>query len=144
MRCLWFMAMNTFLSFFLTLVTFCPLGYPLPQCALVAVKIRFTICPGRELGSEVTSATCRSSPEPSNRPTGVPSWLSVGSSDDILGHRLYVVGKAGSRYISEYTVQGPSFRSDLDVTIRASFVLAIESGVWRRCWHCEQLLSFQT
>lgn len=137
--------MNTFLSCFVTLVTSSPLWHLLPQCTLVPVKIRFTICPGRQLGSELASTTGRSCPEPSNCPTGVPNWLSRGSPEDILAHRVYVAGKlqeAGT--FQSILFLGLPCRSDLGVNIRGPFVFATESGVWRRCRHCEQLLSFQT
>lgn len=113
------MVMNTFLSFFLTLVTFNPVGYLLPQCTLVAVKIRFTICSHRRLGSELSSTTCRNSPEQLNFPTGVRSWLSIGCPEDILAYRLYVACRLQEPGKFESMLfLGPYFRSDLEVTER--------------------------
>lgn len=76
---LWLMAVNTFLNFFLTLLMSSPFQYLLPQCSLVAVKIRLSTCPGRELESDLSRTTCINSPGSSHCPTGVPRWFLWGA-----------------------------------------------------------------
>lgn len=140
------MAVNTFLNFFLTLLMSSPFQYLLPQCSLVAVKIRLSTCPGRELESDLSRTTCINSPGSSHCPAGVPRWFLWGALRMFwYTDCTFVVTGKGNWQIWGCTVPITVLQKWLRSNKERHFVFAMEGGVWRRCWHCEeQLLSFQT